>query len=164
MIKNLNKNDLDEFIRLRMAGLKSDPEAFGAAFEEGIDREKTLRDLKAKNEENFILGYFEQDELLGMVGFVRKWRIKARHIGFIWGMYVAENARGKGIGKKLMEACISQAESLPGLEKITLEVTETQMAAKKLYEDMGFVIYGIEKNSMHVNGKSIVSFHMNLHF
>lgn len=152
MIRTLTPNDIDAFIEVRMLGLKTHPEAFGAAYEEGIDREKTLRNLYAKNDEDFILGYFSGDILVGIVGFVRYTRLKQRHKGWIWGMYVRPEYHGRGIGKALMETCIEGASTLEGLQKIILSVTHTMIPAKKLYESVGFQAYGVEKDSMRVGG------------
>jgi ribosomal protein S18 acetylase RimI-like enzyme len=152
MIRALTPQDIDAFIEIRMLGLKTHPEAFGAAYEEGIDREKTLRNLYAKNDEDFILGYFAGDFLVGIVGFLRYTRLKMRHKGWIWGMYVRPQYHGRGIGKALMETCMEKASALEGLQKVTLSVTHTMIPAKRLYESVGFLTYGVEKDSMRVGG------------
>ena len=154
MIRPLNENDLDEFIRIRLEGLQKDPAAFGAAYEDGVDRNKTYHNLKQKNEEDFILGYFDQDILLGIIGFFKNNRLKKKHKAMIWGMYVSKNARGKGIGRQLMEKCIQKAQQLKGLQKINLSVIHTQSNAIYLYQKLGFETYGKETASLLVDGQS----------
>lgn len=151
MIRALNEKDLEEFIRIRMEGLQKDPTAFGAAYEEGIDKEKTYNDLKQKNEENFILGYFDQDNLVGIIGLVRYHRLKMKHKAFIWGMYVSKEARGKGIGRQLIEQCILKAQKIEGLLKVNLSVIHTQNSAIGLYQNLGFETYGKETASLIIN-------------
>lgn len=152
MIRTLTPDDLDAFIEIRMMGLKTHPEAFGAAFEEGIDREKTLSNFHAKNDEDFILGYFSDQVLVGLVGFIRMSRIKKRHKGFIWGMYVRPAYQGKGIGRALMEFCIQKASLIDGLQTINISVTAGMESAESLYQSLGFQTYAIEKDAMLING------------
>lgn len=152
MIRALVPSDIDAFIALRMEGLEKYPEAFGAAAEEGIDYTRTLRNLEEKNEEDFILGYFDGTALIGIVGFLRMPRVKQRHKGWVWGMYVCESHQGRGIGRALMRECIRRAFAREGLQKITLSVTGTLTGARRLYESLGFHTFGVEKNSLRVNG------------
>ena len=153
MIRTLNDKDLDDFLKIRMDSLRLQPEAFGASFSEKPDRRQTKADLKAKNAENFILGYFEAAQLIGMLGMIRFPRQKMRHKATIWGMFVYPEYRGKGIGRQLMEEAIKRAEQLEGLEKINLSVINVQQNALKLYQKLGFEAYGEEKNSLKVIGR-----------
>lgn len=154
MLRPLNHLDLDEFIHIRLESLKNDPLAFGAAFEEEVDRRVTAKRFALHNAENFILGYWEGEELAGVVGFVRHTRPKIKHKGFIWGMYVDSSLRGKGIGKQLLVACLEKAKQIEGLQKISLSVTHSQTPALRLYQQLGFQEYGRERNSMLVDETS----------
>ena len=46
--------------------------------------------------ENFTLGAFEGDKLIGMATFIRETGLKERHKGRIYGVYVTSSQRGKG--------------------------------------------------------------------
>lgn len=155
MIRHLNEHDIDLFIKIRKDSLRLDPMSFGASPNSEIDRTKTIADLKAKNEENFILGYFDKDDLVGVLGFIRYRNEKTRHKGFIWGVFVYDKYRGRRIGSQLMETCIDQASKLPGIQKILLGVSHISDAAISLYERMGFNTYGREKNAMIWDGAYI---------
>ena len=52
-------------------------------------------------------------------------------------LYLAANARGKGVGKLLLEKCIAAANAL-GYKKIYLETMPEQTIAIPMYEKMGF--------------------------
>ncbi len=52
-------------------------------------------------------------------------------------LYLAANARGKGVGKLLMEKCIAAANAL-GYKKIYLETMPELTIAIPMYEKMGF--------------------------
>jgi len=155
MITALTANNTIAFIKIRQASLRLNPLAFGADPDTKIDRAATERDLSEKHEANFILGYFEEGELLGIVGFIRETRVKKRHKGWIWGMFVYPEHRGKGIGKALFAACIEKASLLEGLEKIMLSVTNSAPAALALYQHFGFQAYGTERNAMRWEGQYV---------
>lgn len=148
MIRALAEKDVDEFLKIRMDSLKLSPKSFGADPNTNIDKERTRLDLQSKNEENFILGYLEGDQVTGMIGFIREKSIKKRHKGFIWGVFVYAEYRGRGIGKKLMESCLHRLSTIHGLEKVVLTVSSTSTEAIALYEKFGFSQFGIEKKSM----------------
>lgn len=155
MIRSLNENDVDIFIKIRKDSLQLDPNSFGSSPNAEINREKTFKDLIAKNDENFILGYFEGDALVGILGFIRYGNEKTRHKGFIWGVFVYDQFRRKKIGKQLFEECIERVSKLPKLEKIILGVSHISAPALGLYKKMGFEVYGWEKKAMIWEGEYI---------
>ena len=57
-------------------------------------------------------------------------------------MMVCAEARGHGVGRALLEACIARAREADGLELLTLSVTSSNLAAVRLYERAGFEPYG----------------------
>ena len=155
MVRALNENDVDLFIRIRNDSLQLDPKSFGASPNAKIDRDKTFEDLRTKNEENFILGYFEENRLVGMLGFLRYQNEKTRHKGFIWGVFVYKEHRGKKIGELLFQECIERVSVLDGMQKILLSSSHVSAAALGLYEKLGFKIYGRETNAMIWEGAFI---------
>ena len=52
-------------------------------------------------------------------------------------MYFLEEARGKGIGSKMMDVCLKKAKEL-GFEQCYLETMPYMKAAQKLYKKSGF--------------------------
>ncbi|MFS0873795.1 N-acetyltransferase family protein [Paenibacillus xylanilyticus] len=70
-----------------------------------------------------------------------------------FGVCVARNHWGYGIGKKLLELSIHWADT-SGVEKMTLNVLETNDKAIELYKGMGFEIEGVlKKDRKHADGK-----------
>ena len=57
--------------------------------------------------------------------------------GWIGGMGVAPEARGRGYGRAMMEAVLDAARGL-GLEGVDLEVLEQNAPASRIYEALGF--------------------------
>jgi ribosomal protein S18 acetylase RimI-like enzyme len=156
-IRILTENDAADFWSLRLEGLETDSEAFFESAEEfrAVPIETVIARLRAPGTDNFTVGAFENGKLIGVAGFAREQRVKAQHKGRVWGMYVTASARGKGVGRALLEALIRTARTLDGLEQIVLSVTEGQAAARALYRSLGFEVYGCEPNSLHDCGRSL---------
>lgn len=65
-----------------------------------------------------------------------------KHVG-IFGISLAKDFRGEGIGTLLMKKIVEEAQqNLKGLKIITLEMFENNEIAGKLYKKMGFIKYG----------------------
>lgn len=160
-IKRLTVENLAEFIVLRSEGLKLSPEAFGESLEEYTN--KTYEQHKAifpSTDDNFIIGAFENSKLVGVVGFFQKKAQKMKHKGAIWGMYITPSHRGIGLGKKLLQYAIDQAILIEEILQIELAVISTNIPAKKLYESLDFVSFGVEKRAICVDGVFFDEDHM----
>jgi ribosomal-protein-alanine N-acetyltransferase len=61
----------------------------------------------------------------------------------LWGMWVAAEARGRGLGRALIEAVLAWARER-GAPMVVLEVTDTERAASAaaLYRSLGFAPTG----------------------
>jgi RimJ/RimL family protein N-acetyltransferase len=149
---------------LRKTALETQAEAFGEAVEEHLDTtvEAVAARLLAGGEESFVVGAFAGEALVGMAGFYRESRKKRRHRGWVWGMYVAANWRGQGVGRGLLEELIRRASALDGLRRILLSVSVTQSAARRLYESLGFQAYGAEPEALAADGRYLDEVHMSL--
>ncbi len=62
-------------------------------------------------------------------------------IGHVAGMWVEAEARGRGVGRALLESVIAWARSL-ALDRLELWVTEGNGSAMRLYERAGFADTG----------------------
>jgi ribosomal-protein-alanine acetyltransferase len=84
-----------------------------------------------------------QDSRSGILGF-----LVARHLAPEWeleNIVVAPSARRKGLGKRLLDALLAAARET-GAEAVSLEVRESNAAARKLYEKAGFELTGCRKS------------------
>lgn len=107
--------------------------------------------------ESFTLGAFaENGDLLGTVGFKRESILKLRHKGLIFRMYVAPEAKGLGLGRKLLQAAIERAKQGVGLKQIILTLIADNYRAKNLYLSEGFEVFSFEKNAIRMSEELFV--------
>lgn len=88
------------------------------------------------------------------------WAHAVRRCGTL-GMGVLSAYRGKGIGGRLLAACISKAR-VNGITRITLEVRTDNLPAIKLYERAGFQHEAIKRKALLFDGKHYDAFQMSL--
>lgn len=80
-------------------------------------------------------------EIVGMCSVVGGPYLRNAHVGQL-GMGVRRSHWRRGVGKALLQAALSWA-ALPGhLSKISLQVHEANLPARRLYEACGFVVEG----------------------
>jgi len=91
--------------------------------------------------DNFRYFVAEEDgEILGYCGF-----FFVLDEAEIPNVCVKESARRRGVGRQMMDALIKEAAGL-GMYRLLLEVRESNVAARSLYETLGFCEDGIRKN------------------
>ncbi len=148
-IRRLTSADVVAYRELRLAALKDRPEAFGSTLER--ESAEPLAWFRNRLGNTQVFGAFRSSELLGIAGFARREGEKEKHKGLLWGMYVRPDARNAGIGQQLIEAVIDFARQ--HVELIQLSVISDNEGARRLYTSLGFVEYGIEKNSLKQHGR-----------
>lgn len=162
LIRVLTPEDAIPFSKLRRERLEKAPRAFAESLaEHDATPLSKIAERLATSKENFVVGAFNpKAELVGMAGFARNPRLKSRHKGIIWGVYVRPRCRGAGVGRAVLSELLKQARSLKGLEQIQLTVSTGQAAAKGLYESLGFEVFGHERHALKVDGEYVDEDHM----
>ena len=143
-IRLLLADDVDDFRAIRLMALRDAPDAFGSTYADEAARpaSRFAERLCASS----IFGAYLDGTIVAMVGFARHAGPKERHKGFIWGMFVAPQARGQGVAGPLLEAVLDHASS--HVELVTLRVVTTNTAAIALYTRHGFECCGVEPRSL----------------
>ena len=154
IIRKLTKDDAEDYRQIRLEALYKNPDSFGTTYhEEAIKTIEQFRDRILVDNNNFILGCFEDKELIGIVAFHQESRIKLRHKAYISSMYVQQEYRGKGIGSLLLNELIERAKAINEVEILLLDIVKINFLAKQLYLSLGFQIYGIEKMAYKFNNQ-----------
>lgn len=91
-----------------------------------------------------VWGAFNEAGLVGTVYVEFAARAKTRHKALIVAMFVREECRGEGVARELMRAAIQHGLEREGLRLLQLEVTQGNAPAERLYQSLGFQIYGVE--------------------
>lgn len=152
-IRALTPQDAGAFHAFRLRGLKESPEAFASSYEEelGIPIEEVERRLVPKAD-SVIFGAFQGAELCALVGLQRETMTKLAHKSSIWGLYVAPEMQGRGIGAQIMRHALSHAASVFGSRQVNIGVSTLNAPAIALYKRLGFVEYGLERGCLLVGG------------
>ena len=148
-IRLLKPSDAKSYWELRLEALAQHPEAFATSYEEAIKRENPVEKMAENFSKagNYTFGAFNNEELLGAVTLLQENQLKLNHRANIFAMYVRPGLRNAGIGKALLSEAIHKARSTNGIEKLNLTVVTTNTIAKKLYADLGFQVFGLEKST-----------------
>lgn len=98
-----------------------------------------------------VLFIFIDGKLSGISDITLKIRT-SKHVG-LFGITLASETRGQGIGKLLMSLVISEAEKkLSGLKIINLECFANNEVALNLYKSLGFIEYGRLPRGLNYRG------------
>ncbi len=108
------------------------------------------------------LGAFDGQALVGTVALECSTKPKIRHKGLVIGMYTSPSVRGKGIGRALLDAIVSEARAREDLLVLTLTVTEGNEPAINLYRSVGFETFGIEPMAIRTSSGFKAKVHMAL--
>jgi len=120
---------------------------------EGFPIESTRSFVEMIEKQNLAQFYAVKDgSVVGWCDILPKSFEGLRHVGNL-GMGLLSEYRGKGLGSRLLERAIEHARFKNGIEKVELEVFESNIDAIKLYERYGFVQEGRRVKSRKLDGK-----------
>lgn len=160
-IRRLIAADAHQLFNLRRRALIEEPFAFLSSPEDDLaSSPDALRERLSMQSDDAVFGAFDVDELVGMTGVSRDRPIKAAHRVCVWGVFVDQRYRRKGIASNLLKAVLDYASRLDGVDSVYLSVSEKTPNAKLLYESVGFVVWGLEPDCIRVNGESAREFHL----
>ena len=139
MIRRVEPSDSALLRRVRLRALATDPASFGsthereAAFPDQTWAERAARG--AAGDDATTLLAIQNDESVGIVTAMRD--ETRRQLFYVVGMWVAPEARRKGIGRRLLNGIEEWIASCGGTST-QLSVTNAATAAMPLYKSAGY--------------------------
>lgn len=107
-----------------------------------------------------VVGAFVGAELVGAAGLSFEQRERTRHKATLFGMYVREGARGRGLGTRLVEQVLRHARESGRTELVQLTVTESNTRAIALYLRCGFAAFGTEPRAVKLGQQYLSKVHL----
>ncbi|MGL4635188.1 MAG: GNAT family N-acetyltransferase [Beijerinckiaceae bacterium] len=158
-IRLLTVEDAVEFKAFRLKSLRDAPDAFHSLPEEW---DHPIAEIEKRIEKNRIFGAFTADNALvgiAMLALTARPIKQMRHKCEIWAVFVDETARGQGLARRLVERCIAEAKAL-GYEAAILTASTHLTHVVKLYQSLGFVIYGTERGMVKLLDGRVIDDHL----
>jgi RimJ/RimL family protein N-acetyltransferase len=151
-LRPLTPADAHQYQQLRLRALREHPDAFTSDVEQEANKPLSWSQERLKEGQARFIGIFDAEQLIAMVGLEVPLRHKEAHVGHLVGMYVSQAYIGRGLARRLVQACLDHAGTL-GLEAVKLTVTATNERAANLYLRSGFVLYGTEPRAVCIAGR-----------
>lgn len=107
-----------------------------------------------------VFGAWDGAVLAGAVGLAFESREKTRHKATLFGLYVKDQYRQRGLGRQLVSTACEFLDSRPLVKVVQLTVTAGSTAAQTLYEQFGFVAFGTEPMAVAIAGAYVSKVHM----
>lgn len=120
--------------KIRLLALKSDPDAFGSTFDKEHDQSPSFWQGRLQSNATTLLASIDGQDV-GIITIAPHW--DDGHSVCFYGVWVAPEARGQGVGDAIIGAAIAVAKDLNVLY-IRLEVSDVNAPAIALYARWGF--------------------------
>lgn len=164
-VRPIGEADLPAYAALRREMLLDSPWAFASSPDDDMP-EAVLRERLAEPCHVIVGGFVRtgggEPKLVASAGVYRADKRKAQHLAHIWGVYTSPAARGRGLGRAVTAAAIDVARGWEGVEGICLGVSERSAAARRVYESLGFVQWGVEPDATRIGCESACEVYMRL--
>ena len=159
MIRSIEVEDAEKFWQLQSA---LDKETTFMMLEpeervKDLDRTKGMIENICKVDD-FLFVAEEEDELIGFITARRGNANRIKHCAYVV-IGIRKEFHGRGLGKRFFDKLEERALE-GGIRRLELTVMAHNMAAKSLYEKCGFVVEGVKKDSMCVDGQYIDEYYM----
>jgi len=149
-VQQLTAEHAAQYRTLMLHAYQQEPDAFTSEPGERADLPLSWWEQRigGPKQNTIAFGAFGDGKLVGCVALEFSTRAKTIHKAHLIGMYLLEAWRGQGLGRQLVEQVLVYAKHRPGIELVTLTVTEGNAAAIALYEAAGFRSFGVEPMAM----------------
>jgi ribosomal protein S18 acetylase RimI-like enzyme len=141
-IATLGPEDWRTLRAIRLDAYRSEPAAFSTTHAEALARPEADWRERLAAERSIHLAAVAGGHVVGMVGGHLAPGEDDQTVAVVFGMYVRDAYRGKGIGRLLLGALLARLGGQPRIETVRLWVRPAQRPAMRLYESFGFRVVG----------------------
>jgi ribosomal protein S18 acetylase RimI-like enzyme len=145
-IRTLHAADVPRYRDLLLEAYETAADAFTSTAEERAQEPLSWWAERIVPASGLRIAFCAEDgsQMLGTVALEYSAGAKVRHSAGLIAMFVCEHARGRGIGRALVDVALAHAAQRPGVEVVRLTVTEGNHAALRLYRRAGFQAWGTQ--------------------
>jgi ribosomal protein S18 acetylase RimI-like enzyme len=146
--EELTEKDAAIYRKLRLEALLKNPKAFASEY--AIEKDLSVADYAGRLSRGHAItvGAFDADQLVGVVTLVKETLPKMQHRATLEAVYVTPDYRRMGISRKMIEKLMEIAREEGIVKKFYLYVMAANERAIQAYKNMGFEIYGEDREAM----------------
>lgn len=154
-IRKLLPRESNSYREMRLQCLKNYPEYFSSKYSDEKAKDKLFFQphIEQSNSNCFVIGAFHKDNLIGISGFKRHESKNTNHGGVILQVYITPEYQGRKIGSDLTKETLKEAFKINGVEQIEIGVVSSNEKAERIYSNLGFKEYGMQKNFIKIDSK-----------
>jgi len=165
VVRPVRADEADDLFRLRLRALACDPNAFDQTVQDAQEKGAgPLAEMVASSVAGRDLALVADDGggLVGLVLVTHSRRPRSQHRARLWGMWVAPEARSRGVGGELVGGAVDWCRRR-GIEMVDLWVVTDHVAAIRVYQRAGFRVCGTTRDGMRWQGRPQDEHQMTLH-
>lgn len=142
---------------IRLAMLQDSPSAFGSTHAREVTFDETTWRQRLTDNVVFVAAD-RQGGYVGSATYADSWAANLTD-AYLVGMWVSPAARGSGAGRALVDAVIAAARAA-GKDRLILDVVDSNIVARALYERCGFLPTG--RTTPHPHDEALTEVEMEL--
>jgi ribosomal protein S18 acetylase RimI-like enzyme len=162
VVRPLVQDDAQQYRTLRLASLRDFQFAHGPDHEEALAKGLDWHARRLAKPDYHWFGAFDGEVLIGAICLRTQEGRRLRHSASLNSLMVAQSHQRAGIGRLLVAHLIEFARSLGTIRQITLEVNESNVPARRLYDSFGFLQFGLEPDAILHEGRYCAKQHLAL--
>jgi ribosomal protein S18 acetylase RimI-like enzyme len=162
VVRPLVQDDAQQYRLLRLASLRDFQFAHGPDYEEALAKDLDWHAQRLAKPEYHWFGAFDGETMAGAICLRMQEGRRLRHSASLNSLMVARSHQRAGIGRLLVAHLIGFARSLGTVRQLTLEVNESNVPARRLYDSFGFLQFGLEPDAILHEGRYCAKQHLHL--